>query len=143
MTILRLIWILLQVLIGYNLILPLVIYVLSFLKNTKKQTAKSLTADYAIIVTAYEDVTNIPAVVNSLLVLNYSQYLVYIVADKCDTSGLRFDDVRIIVLRPETTLASNTRSHFYAINNFKRAHNRLTIIDSDNLVHSEYLNPRN
>jgi cellulose synthase/poly-beta-1,6-N-acetylglucosamine synthase-like glycosyltransferase len=52
---------------------------------------------------------------------------------------LHFADERVIILRPETTLASNTRSHFYAINHFKRQHNRLTIIDSDNLVHPEYL----
>ena len=140
MTVLGLIWILLQVLIGYNLILPLIIYVLSFFKSDKTKTAEVVMADYAIIVTAYEDVTNIPAVVDSLLALNHSQYMVYIVADKCDISELHFDDERIIVLRPENTLGSNTRSHFYAINNFKRAHNRLTIIDSDNLVHPEYLN---
>lgn len=140
MTLLGLIWILLQVLIGYNLILPLIIYILSFFKGEKPQTPTSVTADYAIIVTAYEDVSNIPAVVDSISALNYSEYLVYIVADKCDISALHFADPRIIILRPETTLASNTRSHFYAINNFKRPHNRLTIVDSDNLVHPEYLN---
>jgi len=36
-------------------------------------------------------------------------------------------------------LASNTRSHFYAIRRFKRNHDRLTIIDSDNLVEPDYL----
>src|SRR5690606_33466983 len=45
-----------------------------------------------------------------------------------------------ILLRPETVLASNTRSHFYAIEHFKRPHNRLTIIDSDNLIDPAYLN---
>jgi cellulose synthase/poly-beta-1,6-N-acetylglucosamine synthase-like glycosyltransferase len=50
-----------------------------------------------------------------------------------------FDDERVILLRPEETLASNTRSHFYAINHFRRPHTRLTIIDSDNLVDTEYL----
>lgn len=134
------IWILLQVLIGYNLVLPVGIYILSFFKRNKAITAEHIAADYAIIVTAYEQVTNIPAVVQSLLNLNYTNYLIYIVADKCDVSELSFADERVIILRPETTLASNTRSHFYAIRNFKRQHDRLTIIDSDNLVHPEYLN---
>jgi cellulose synthase/poly-beta-1,6-N-acetylglucosamine synthase-like glycosyltransferase len=141
MKLIWLVWILLQVLIGYNLVLPLVIYLLSLFKKKQFLNPQNPSeADYAIIVTAYEQVTNIPAVVNSLLSLNYRQYLIYIVADKCDVSELKFDDERVIILRPETALASNTRSHFYAIHNFKRHHERLTIIDSDNLVHPEYLN---
>ncbi|MDB5111844.1 MAG: putative capsule-related protein [Mucilaginibacter sp.] len=140
MELIRFIWILLQVGIGYNLVLPGFIYLLSFFKNNQPKALQTSAADYAIIVTAYEQVTHIPAVVSSLLQLNYEQYLIYIVADKCDISQLKFNDDRVIILRPEATLASNTRSHFYAINNFKRPHNRLTIIDSDNLVHPEYLN---
>lgn len=138
-----LIWILFQILIGYNLVLPLLLYLFTFFKRDKEQKLQVIDADYAIIVTAYEQVTHIPEVVKSLLKLNYQNYLIYIVADKCDISGLRFDDERVIVLRPETTLASNTRSHFYAIKNFRRSHNLLTIIDSDNLVHPEYLDELN
>lgn len=140
MTAIWFIWILLQVMVGYNLIMPAAIGLLSFFKNNHPETAPVSEADYAIIVTAYEQLTHIPATVNSLLNLNYQRYLIYVVADKCDISELRFDDKRVIILRPETTLGSNTRSHFYAINNFKRPHQRLTIIDSDNLVHPEYLN---
>ncbi len=134
-------WIILQLVIGYNLVLPIVVYCISlFGKIINYAPFKKLPADYAIIVTAYEQVDHIPEVVKSILNLNYSNYLIYIVADKCDVSSLLFDDKRVAVLRPETTLASNTKSHFYAIEHFKRPHNRLTIIDSDNLVHPEYLN---
>ena len=134
-------WIVLQLVIGYNLVLPIVVYCVSlFGKIINYASFKKLPADYAIIVTAYEQVGHIPEVVKSILNLNYSNYLIYIVADKCDVSSLLFDDKRVTVLQPETTLASNTKSHFYAIENFKRPHNRLTIIDSDNLVHAEYLN---
>ncbi len=138
-----LIWILFQILIGYNLVLPLLLYLFTFFKRDKEQKLQVIDADYAIIVTAYEQVTHVPEVVKSLLKLNYQNYLIYIVADKCDVSGLQFNDERVIVLRPETTLASNTRSHFYAIRNFRRDHNLLTIIDSDNLVHPEYLDELN
>ncbi len=136
----RIVWIIVQVLIGYNLVFPLMLYVLALLRPNKKITPLKSEADYAIIVTAYEQVTHIPDVINSILALNYKNYLVYVVADKCDVSGLKFDDERVLILRPEQTLAGNTRSHFYAIRNFKRNHERLTIIDSDNLVHPEYLN---
>jgi cellulose synthase/poly-beta-1,6-N-acetylglucosamine synthase-like glycosyltransferase len=131
------IWILLQVLIGYNLYLPMVLFI--FFKKSKQVLPPAPEADYGVIVTAYEQTDTLGIVVASLLKLNYTNYLVYIVADKCDISNLHFEDERIILLRPPETLASNTRSHFYAINHFKRTHTRLTIIDSDNLVHPEYL----
>lgn len=137
MTIIAVIWILLQVLIGYNLFLPLVLFL--FYRPSRAVSPEVPESDYGIIVTAYEQVDSLPQVIASLLRLNYSNYLVYIVADKCDITGLNFNDDRVILLRPEETLANNTRSHFYAIRNFKRGHERLTIIDSDNLVDPEYL----
>jgi len=134
-------WAFFQIAIGYNLVLPFFLLLLYALTSNKKKNVQSNKdeADYAIIVTAYEQTTLIPSVVSSLLKLNYSNYLIYIVADKCDVSGLHFEDERVIILRPEQTLSSNTRSHFYAIERFKRSHERLTIIDSDNLVDPDYL----
>lgn len=137
MTILAVIWILLQVLIGYNLFLPFILFL--FYSPSRTELPEAPESDYGIIVTAYEQVDSLPPVIASLLRLNYTNYLIYIVADKCDITGLNFNDDRVILLRPEETLASNTRSHFYAIRNFKREHERLTIIDSDNLVDPEYL----
>ena len=144
MAVINTLWIIFQVLIGYNLVLPIILYLLYSVKSRKQVLLSApAEADYAIIVTAYEWLTAIPDVVNSLLKLNYSNYLIYVVADKCDVSGLHFEDERVIILRPEETLAGNVRSHFYAINRFKRPHERLTIIDSDNLVEPEYLNELN
>lgn len=140
-SILYLIWICLQLLIGYNLLLPLIFYI-AYLFTRKKHPLRNVNdilPDYAIIVTAYEQTGNLPAVVNSILQINYSNFLVYIVADKCDISNLFFSDERVTLLRPQETLGSNTRSHFYAITRFKRQHQYLTIIDSDNLVEKDYL----
>lgn len=137
------VWIIVQILIGYNLVLPLVFHWLSryqtedFFKLTDEEF------DYGIIVTAYQETSLLPEVINSLLALNYSRYLIYLVADDCDTSTLTFDSERVVVLRPENVLANNVKSHFYAINHFKRNHDIVTIIDSDNLVHEEYLNELN
>ncbi|MDO8994768.1 glycosyltransferase [Daejeonella sp.] len=140
-------WIVIQVLIGYNLLLPLILFFFYKISGIlKKQTLEFCHVeeiDYAIIVTAYEQTDLIPAAVSSILKSNYSKFLVYVVADKCDVSNLHFNDERIILLRPEQTLASNTASHFYAIRHFKREHTHLTIIDSDNLVDSGYLNELN
>jgi len=134
------IWVVIQILIGYNLVLPILFYLLWLLVRKRPLVNTSNTErDYAIIVTAYEQTHTLGVVVDSILALNYANYLVYIVADNCDISNLHFADARVIVLRPETVLKSNVKSHFYAINNFRRPHTHLTIIDSDNLVDKNYL----
>ena len=143
-SILYIIWIIVSILVGYNLVLPILLFLVyktySF-KNTANQNKTE--PDYAIIVTAYQETYTLNAAVTSLLRLNYSNYLIYIVADNCDISNLRFQNDKVILFRPEEHLQSNTRSHFYAIKRFRRQHDYLTIIDSDNLVDSEYLNELN
>lgn len=140
-------WTLLQILIGYNLILPLLLFFFykikgAFLKTIEPVSAKS-DYDYGIIVTAYEQTDLLPSVVDSILKLNYKNFLVYIVADNCDVSNLNFNNDKINILRPDEVLASNTASHFYAISHFKRKHEIITIIDSDNLVKADYLQELN
>lgn len=135
-------WSIVQILVGFHLVFPAIIYVLYLLKGNTTVPALShnvTTPDYGIIVTAYEQIDSIPAVVQSLLKLEHNHFLIYVVADKCDISNLHFADERVILLRPPEVLASNTRSHFYAIRHFKRPHSHLTIIDSDNLVPANYL----
>jgi len=139
---LLIIWLIIQILIGYNLVLPIVLYLFYVLKGKEKAPADITLVnnrDYAIIVTAYEQTHTLPVVIDSILAVNYSNYLIYIVADNCDISQLHFEDQRVIVLRPEEVLKSNVKSHFYAINHFRRPHTHLTIIDSDNLVDAAYL----
>ena len=138
-------WAAIQLIIGYNLVFPVMLALFVFIKGKshKKVSLVPREADYAIIVTAYQYTDNLNAVVSSLSKLNYGNYLIYIVADNCDTTGLSFNNEKVILLKPDLVLASNTRSHFYAIENFRREHERLTIIDSDNLVDPEYLNELN
>ncbi|HVZ25377.1 MAG TPA: glycosyltransferase [Sediminibacterium sp.] len=130
-------WLIIQILIGYNLVLPVLLFLLYRIKPVfqwRPAVLEQPGPDYAIIVTAYEQTDTLPAAVQAILQMHYPHYLVYVVADKCDISQLHFPDERIILLRPETVLASNTRSHFYAIRHFRRPHTHLVIIDSDNIV---------
>jgi cellulose synthase/poly-beta-1,6-N-acetylglucosamine synthase-like glycosyltransferase len=138
-------WIIVQILAGFQLVLPFLQFISYKLFGRRNPSATKVSAepDYGIIVTAYEQTHTLKAAIASLLKLNYSNYLIYIVADKCDVSNLHFADERVILLRPPQTLGSNTRSHFYAIQRFKRDHTYMTIIDSDNLVEPEYLNQLN
>ena len=146
MKILEWIGLAIQVAIGYNLVFPvflLLIYGIRKALISPKQAAGNALPDYGIIVTAYEYTAQLPAVVGSLLELNYDRYHIYVVADKCDISNLHFPVDKVALLRPEQVLGSNTRSHFYAIRRFIRPHTHLTIIDSDNLTDPEYLNELN
>lgn len=146
MKILEWIGLVIQVGIGYNLVFPvflLLIYGLRKAVISRRPAIGSTLPDYGIIVTAYEYTAQLPAVVGSLLQLNYDRYHVYVVADKCDISNLHFPTDKVLLLRPEQVLGSNTRSHFYAIRRFIRPHTHLTIIDSDNLTDPEYLNELN
>jgi cellulose synthase/poly-beta-1,6-N-acetylglucosamine synthase-like glycosyltransferase len=134
----------LQVLIGYNLVLPAFLFLIwKSRKVAQYSIPVAFEPSYAIVVTAYEQIDLIPAVIDSILKLNYSDFIVYIVADKCDTSSLNFVSEKVVLLKPPVTLASNTRSHQYAIEHFVKKHDYITIIDSDNLVHKEYLNELN
>ncbi|MCE6987639.1 glycosyltransferase [Dyadobacter sp. CY323] len=140
-------WWLIQIVIGFNLLFPLLLLLIKSLrgKTDVPTTASGLfqLPDYGIIVTAYEQTSQLPAVVSSLLKLDYAQYHIYVVADKCDISNLHFPSRNVSLLRPEQVLGSNTRSHFYAINHFIRPHSHLTIIDSDNLTEPDYLTQLN
>ncbi len=147
MKILEWIGLAIQVVIGYNLVFPvflLLIYGIrkAFLSNRPAANA-FVPPDYGIIVTAYEYTAQLPAVVGSLLQLDYERYHIYVVADKCDISNLHFPTGKVALLRPEQVLGSNTRSHFYAIRRFIRPHTHLTIIDSDNLTDPAYLKELN
>jgi len=140
MTILLTLWFFFQFLIGFNLVFPGLLYLLWKLTHRRRVTGFATShPDYAIIVTAYQFTNSLPGVVQSVLALDYDNYLVYIVADNCDISGLDFNSDKVVLLRPPNVLGSNTKSHFYAMSQFKRDHDFLTIIDSDNLVNSSYI----
>lgn len=143
-------WILLilmsfQGIVAFQMLYSVILYVSVSVRRTwaKFSVTSVPERDYAIIVTAYKQTEMIPHAVESILSLNYKNYIVYIVADCCDISNLKIDSDKVLILRPEETLASNIKSHFYAMNNFVRDHEYLTIIDSDNLVDAEYLNELN
>ncbi len=129
-----------QGILALILIFPVLSGLIYLLFPKKKlKTINNENGDYAIIVTAYKYTGNLENVVDSLLKMNYNNFMVYIVADDCADYHPDFKDIRVVVLKPEIPFANQVKSHFYAIENFKRPHNRLTIIDSDNLVHPDYL----
>jgi len=146
MKIVNFLFYLIQFIIGIHLIFPILLYgIFKIRKGFSSKVRLGTTefgrpVDYAIIVTAYQQTDQLPEAVGSLLKMRYPQYHIYVVADNCDISSLSIDDPKVLILRPEQVLASNTKSHFYAIRHFIRPHDRLVIIDSDNLAHPDLLN---
>src|SRR5690606_36862363 len=96
----KIIWIVIQVVVGYNLILPFLLFLVwkLFVKKPRAihKELSSGQSDYAIIVTAYEQTDNLPAVVASIKKQKYENYIIYIVADKCDISNLNFDNEKVL-----------------------------------------------
>jgi cellulose synthase/poly-beta-1,6-N-acetylglucosamine synthase-like glycosyltransferase len=98
---LHIIWLVFQIIIAVVLIFPLISYLLYLLVKRRENSKSKLSetqADYGIIVTAYKDISNIPNVVQSLLKLNYSNYVIYVVADNCPSLPQDFNNERVVIL---------------------------------------------
>ncbi|MBK0383667.1 glycosyltransferase [Pedobacter sp. SD-b] len=138
-------WLVIQILIGFHLFFPIALFCFSKIGGQAKPRANLGLAnlDYAIILTAYQETFQLQNAVASILNQSYQHFIVYLVADDCDISSLIFDDERIIVLRPERVIGSNTGSHQYAVEHFIRNHDIITIMDSDNILDKSYLSVLN
>ncbi|MEO8568836.1 MAG: glycosyltransferase, partial [Ginsengibacter sp.] len=110
-------------------------------KRYPKQTRKEF--DFAAIITAHQDIKLIPPLVDSFLKQDYKNFIVYVVADDCDISGLLYNDQRIKILKPEVPFHAKIKSIHFAVKSFERKHDALIIFDSDNLVHPKYLSTLN
>ncbi len=143
MILFKAIWYFIQIYFGIHLIFPVLLFLHAKLRGTdrleNKQPVDENNPDYGIIITAYQQLHQIPDVVASVLSSNYNNYMIYVVADNCDISELNIQNDKVLVLRPPTVLGANVRSHFYAIYNFVRAHSHIVIVDSDNIVDSNFL----
>ncbi len=140
MEVVRIAWVVLQIGIGFHLFFPLILLLFSKLKPQIKNKVKfeGEDLDFAVIITAYEETYHLPEVVDAILKQAYQNFTIYLVADKCDMSSLHFTDPRVVVLQPSTVIGSNTGSHAYAVKHFKKQHDVITIIDSDNIIDSNY-----
>src|SRR6476469_2013564 len=60
--------------------------------------------EFSIIVTAHQEAQFILPIVDSILKQTYPHFHVYVVADDCDLTGIRFTDSRMHILKPEPPL---------------------------------------
>lgn len=99
--------------------------------------------DFAIIVTAHQEIKFLFPLVDSVLKQHYQHYQVYVVADDCDITTLKFSDPRVTILKPEQPLNAKIKSIDYALSKFVRPHDAMVILDADNLIHPGFLSVMN
>lgn len=134
-------WMIIQVIVAAVLLFPVVSFIVYlFCSKNKLSTIRNLPEnDYGIIVTAYKNADNLDNVIRSLLKMQHHNFIIYVVADGCPEFEDSFNDPRVVILKPAELFSNQLKSHFFAIGNFKRDHELITIIDSDNIVHPGYL----
>ncbi|RYF88167.1 MAG: glycosyltransferase, partial [Chitinophagaceae bacterium] len=140
-----------QLILAIYLLIPtLLLCLYAICKGLKLKTPfqrKRITSDknfeFGIIITAHQETKFIFPLVDSVLKQTYPNYQVYVVADDCDISDLKFNDSRITILRPEPPLNAKIKSIHYAIDNFIRKHDAVIIFDADNLIHPRFLEVMN
>lgn len=127
----------------FYLLYPFIQIMIYNLKNSKQLKDSVNETDIACVVTAYKESDIVLPLVDSLLKQNYKNYLIYVVADNCDTSNLIFVSEKVILLKPPSVIGSKYKSIYFAIEKFQRPHEALSIFDSDNLAHPEFLKETN
>jgi len=142
--ILELIILAVQIFIIFFLLLPFLNVFFSLLipkKKLKKDNLKQY--DFAAVITAYKETDITVPCVESILKQKYSNYIIYLVADECDTCSLNFHNDKVVVLKPKAKLGSKVKSIKHAIENFKRKHDAIIIFDPDNLAHPQMFSKMN
>ena len=124
----------------FFLVLPFVEVVLSTLfKERLPEPEKEQSHDFALIITAYKNVSITYPLVQSLLGQKHARFTIYLVADACEPVELPMQDTRLVPIFPQPSLNLKVKSIIHAIEHFKRAHDYIIIFDADNLAHPEYL----
>lgn len=144
MGVLSVLFYIVQTIVLFFLLFPFLSVLLSLLfRKPRLRNNLSKKHDFALIITAYKETEICLPLVDSLLKQNYDNYLIYLVADECDVSKLKFDSDKVIVLCPPSKLGSKIKSILYAIKYFKRSHEYITVFDPDNLAHPKFLGVTN
>jgi glycosyltransferase involved in cell wall biosynthesis len=125
------------------LLIYLVKKIVAFKSVAGRKTTIRKNYQFAVVITAHQETTYLPPIIDSLLKQVYPHFNVYIVADDCDTSLLHFEDPRIHILSPAVPLNNKSKSIRYALERFSDEDEILVIFDPDNLVHPGFLTALN
>ena len=95
--------------------------------------------DFACVITAYRNAAIARPLVESLLRQTWPSHIVYLVADECPEVDFGLSDERFVLLKPAVPLRLKAKSIIHALENFRRPHDYVVILDADNLAHPQFL----
>lgn len=123
----------------FFLLFPSAVHLLSLLSPKKKLSSSERELDFACVITAYRNVEiNVP-LVDSILKQQYSNYHIYLVADRCEFDSFPIEHEKLSVLKPESPLNNKVKSIRYGVDHFVRDHHAVVVWDPDNLAHPKLL----
>ena len=136
----QLIYLILSGIILFFLIFPFLTVLFSqFTKEKIAEKDGGKQVDFACIITAYKNSEITKPLVESLLKQQYPNFHIYVVADACDPIDYGIEAEQLTVLFPSPALKLKAKSIIYAVEQFVRPHEYITILDADNLVHPNFL----
>ncbi len=140
------IFVILEGIFAFYLLLPLLMLAIHYLRKfffryvspVEKKALIQKDFHFAAVVTGYQDASLIPPLVDSLLKQSFPNVRIYVVIDDCDDDTLFFNHPKLLLLRPEQPLHSKIKSIGLAMEHFDPSDEVVVIFDSDNLVHPKY-----
>ncbi|MCE7053739.1 glycosyltransferase family 2 protein [Algoriphagus sp. AGSA1] len=118
------------------------ISILAMLLIPSPKSKKQLTTtqiDIACVVTAYRDLTIALPLLDSVFNQNYSDFHIYLVADRCIPHPDLPVSERLTVIYPDKPLDSKVSSLKVGLAHRKRNHDAVLVLDPDNLLHPDSL----
>lgn len=132
----------LSLIIIFWLSFPFITSLLAYLKGYRSPKTDVEESDFACVITVYNNLDIAVPLVESLLQQRYSNYEIYLVADKVEVKEFPLSHSRLHVHYPEP-LNSKVMSIKRAMEIFIRPHEYVAIFDPDNLAHPDFLSEMN
>jgi cellulose synthase/poly-beta-1,6-N-acetylglucosamine synthase-like glycosyltransferase len=133
----------LSLIIIFWLSFPFFTSLLAYLKGYSSPKADAEVSDFACVITVYSNLDIAVPLVESLLQQKYTNYEIYLVADKVAVKDFPLSHPRLHVHYPEKPLNSKVMSIKRAMELFVRKHAFVAIFDPDNLAHPDFLSEIN
>lgn len=129
----------LSLIIIFWLSFPFITSLLAYIKGYSSPKRDPEESDFACVITVYNNLDIAVPLVESLLQQKYTNYEIYLVADKVADKNFPLSHPRLHVHYPDEPLNSKVMSIKRAMELFVRKHAFVAIFDPDNLAHPDFL----
>lgn len=140
---LNFLWLLVQAFTAFSLLVPALLCLFCIARHKRAglpQDDEELheEKDYAIIISAQEPSGNLYGLLQSLAQLDYTNYIVYVASNHTSAADTCLYNDKVMYLRTTRPFEPHFL-HRFVIENFKRPHTHIAILDSDSRVDKHFL----